>query len=132
MISSICSLTSIDGQHISAAGACPATPKVLLVVAHPDDEYTFAATVYRISRELGGYVDQVVVTNGEAGYHYSQLAETFYGEHLSEETVGRLRLPEIRKRETIAAGRILGIRHHYFLDQQDTQYILNVKEPLHV
>jgi LmbE family N-acetylglucosaminyl deacetylase len=132
MISSISSLTSIDGQHISAAGACPTAPKVLLVVAHPDDEYTFAATVYRISMELGGYVDQVVVTNGEAGYHYSQLAETFYGERLSEDKIGRLRLPEIRKRETIAAGRILGIRHHYFLDQQDTRYTLDVEEPLRV
>ena len=35
-----------------------APPRVLLVVAHPDDEYYVAATVYRIASELGGTVDQ--------------------------------------------------------------------------
>ena len=39
-------------------------PKVLIVVAHPDDEYAFAATIYRITRELGGIADQVIITNG--------------------------------------------------------------------
>ncbi len=28
--------------------------RVLLVVAHPDDEYEVAGTVYRISKELSG------------------------------------------------------------------------------
>ena len=58
----------------SAAGA----PKILIVVAHPDDEYAFAATVYRIIDELGGTVDQLVLTNGEGGFRYSRLAEAYY------------------------------------------------------
>ena len=88
--------------------------KVLLTVAHPDDEYTFAATVYRIAKELQGTVDQVVITNGEAGYRYSSLAEQYYRASLTTESVGRALLPEIRRRETLAAGKVLGIRRHHF------------------
>src|ERR1700730_5152224 len=88
-------------------------PKILIVVAHPDDEYASAATTYRIARELDGTVDQVVITNGEVGYRYSALAESFYGVALSDERDGRARLPAIRKQEVLRAGEILGIRKHY-------------------
>jgi N-acetylglucosamine malate deacetylase 2 len=100
-------------------------PKVLAVVAHPDDEYSFAATVYSVVREIGGTVDQVVISNGEGGYRYSILAEQIYGLNLSQEQVGRANLPEIRKQESLAAGRILGIRQHNFLDQKDPGYTLD-------
>jgi len=93
--------------------------KLLIVVAHPDDEYAFAATTYRLVREAGWTADQVVITDGEAGYRYSTLAEVFYGEALTDEVDGRARLPSIRKEEARRAGRILGIRHQYFLDQKD-------------
>lgn len=105
-------------------------PRVLLVVAHPDDEYYVAATVYRIASELGGTVDQVVITNGEAGFHYAQLAERFYGVSLTGERDGRAHLPAIRKEETRRAGRILGIRNHYFLDEQDNRFALDAEEAL--
>jgi N-acetylglucosamine malate deacetylase 2 len=113
-----------------AAGVCQAQEqlKVLVVVAHPDDEYCFAAATYRIARELGGIVDQVVISNGEAGYRYSILAEQIYGLHLTEEEIGRTNLPEIRKEESLAAGRILGIRQHHFLDQRDMGYTLDPKQ----
>lgn len=107
-----------------------APPKVLLVVAHPDDEYYVAATVYRIASELGGTVDQVVITNGEAGFHYAQLAEKFYGVSLANESDGRTHLPAIRKEETRRAGRILGIRNHYFLDELDNRFGLDAEEAL--
>jgi len=99
--------------------------KVLAVVAHPDDEYAFAAASYRIARELGGTVDQVIISNGEAGYRYSVLAEQVYGLRLTDEQVGRANLPEIRKQESLAAGRILGIRQHHFLDQKDSGFTLD-------
>jgi len=54
-------------------------PKLLIVVAHPDDDYDFAATTCCLSRELAGTVDEVVVTNGEGGYRYSLVAEKIYG-----------------------------------------------------
>src|SRR5262249_33720708 len=91
--------------------------KLLIAVAHPDDEYAFAATTYHLVREQGWSADQVVIT--EAGYRYSVLAEQFYGKALANEHDGRMHLPGIRKEETIRAGKILGIGHHYFLDQRD-------------
>ena len=111
-----------------AAQPSAAAPKVLIVVAHPDDEYAFAATVYRITKELGGSVDQLVLTNGEGGFRYSRLAEAYYGLPLTREEIGRSRLPAIRKDETLRAGRILGIRHHWFLDQKDARFTLDGDE----
>ena len=125
-------LTIAAGATLTKAlpGAAPAGPRVLVVVAHPDDEYTFAATVYRITHELNGIVDQVVLTNGEGGYRYSQLAESVYGMELTREDVGRKHLPAIRKEETLRAGKILGIRHHFFLDQKDARFTLDGNEAI--
>jgi LmbE family N-acetylglucosaminyl deacetylase len=105
----------------SAAGE-PVRQKLLIVVAHPDDEYAFAATTYRLTRELGWAADLVVITNGEAGYRYSALAESVYGVALTREREGRSRLPAIRRRETVSGGKVLGIRRHYFLEQQDSGF----------
>ena len=99
-----------------------AWPKALLVMAHPDDEYALAATTYRITREIGGLADHVLVPNGEGGYRYASLAETVYGVAIAREHDGRANLPAIRKQETINAGRILGIRNHHFLDQTDSGF----------
>jgi LmbE family N-acetylglucosaminyl deacetylase len=105
-------------------------PRVLIVVAHPDDETCFAATVYEITHNLGGVVDQLAITNGEGGYHYSLLAEPIYGVPLTDEAVGRAALPEIRKRELMEAGRILGIENHFFLDERDVRYTQDIDEVL--
>jgi LmbE family N-acetylglucosaminyl deacetylase len=105
-------------------------PRVLIVVAHPDDEVCFAATVYEITHNLGGTVDQLVVTNGEGGYRYSLLAESYYGIALTDEAVGRAELPEIRKRELLDAGRILGITNNFFLDEPDLHYTQDIEEVL--
>ena len=105
--------------------------RVLLVVAHPDDEYEVAGTVYRISKELFGTVDQVIITDGEAGYRYSSLAVPYYGIDLTNEAVGRARLPGIRKEEARRAGRILGIQHQWFLNEKDDRFTLDAGESLH-
>jgi N-acetylglucosamine malate deacetylase 2 len=89
-------------------------------VAHPDDESECAAVLYRITHELGGIVDQVVVTNGEAGHQYSAPAEAYYRLSLSQDNGGRKRLARLRREELLRASRILGIRHNYFFDQKDT------------
>jgi N-acetylglucosamine malate deacetylase 2 len=103
--------------HLATAQTAPA--KLLIVVAHPDDEYAFAATTYRLVRESGWIADQVILTDGESGYRYAALAETYYGEALMKDGEGRAHLASIRKEEVQRAGKILGIRHHYFLDQKD-------------
>jgi LmbE family N-acetylglucosaminyl deacetylase len=104
------------------AGAEPVAHKALAVVAHPDDEYAFAGTLYRLIHEQGWTADQVVITNGEAGYRYSALAEAFYGVPLTSEADGRAHLPAIRQEETRRSGKVLGIRRHYFLNQKDSGF----------
>src|SRR5579883_1848599 len=113
---------------LAATTAAETPGKTLLVVAHPDDEYYFAATVYRMAVQLGGTVDELVITNGEGGYRYSTLAEPYYGKALTNEATGRKELPAIRKQETLNAGKILGIRNHYFLDQKDEKFTTDVQE----
>lgn len=108
----------------------PAPVRVLIVVAHPDDESCFAATTYEITHNLGGTVDQMVITNGEGGYRYSLLAESFYGVALTDEAIGRAALPEIRKRELLEAGHILGVANHFFLDERDLRYTQDIDEVL--
>jgi len=103
--------------HLAAAQN--AQRKLLIVVAHPDDEYAFAASTYRLVRESGWIADQVTITDGESGYRYAALAETYYGAALTNDGDGHARLAAIRKEEVQRAGKILGIRHQYFLDQRD-------------
>jgi LmbE family N-acetylglucosaminyl deacetylase len=105
-------------------------PRVLIVTAHPDDEWNFSATVYKITHDLHGTVDLCLVTNGEGGYKYSTLAESYYGLELTKESIGRQYLPAIRKKELMAGGSIIGIRNYFFLDQQDHKYTTNVDSVL--
>jgi N-acetylglucosamine malate deacetylase 2 len=103
---------------------------VLVIVAHPDDEYEMAATIYRITKELSGKVDQVIITDGEAGYRYSYLAARYYGIDLTDESIGRAKLPRIREEEARGAARILGIEHQWFLNEHDDHYTLDAEEVL--
>lgn len=103
-------------------GQADTTVKILIVNAHPDDESGCAATVYKITHDLKGKVDLAVITNGEAGYKYSTLAESIYGLELTEEAVGREFLPTIRKQELMNGGKWIGIRNYYFMEQKDTRY----------
>jgi LmbE family N-acetylglucosaminyl deacetylase len=96
--------------------------KTLLVVAHPDDEYYFAATVYRMAIQLHGQVDELIITDGEGGFRYLTLAEPLYNKSLTVESVGRKELPAIRREEALNAGRILGIKRHFFLNQRDEHF----------
>lgn len=97
-------------------------PRVLGVIAHPDDEVVFAATAYRLVHELGGTLELAVVTNGEAGFRYAGLAAPLYGLALTEEPIGRAHLPAIRREELRRSGKILGASAYHFLDLVDTGY----------
>jgi N-acetylglucosamine malate deacetylase 2 len=114
-----------------AAQAQPdSAPKVLVVTAHPDDHAEFAAVIYKITHDLGGIVDLVVITNGEGGFKYSTLAESYYGLELTDSVIGREYLPGIRKKEAIAGGTILGIRNYLFFDQPDHNFTLSADSVL--
>jgi LmbE family N-acetylglucosaminyl deacetylase len=105
-------------------------PRVLVIMAHPDDESIFCVTLYKIIKEQQGTVDLFVITNGEAGYKYATLAENYYGLELTNQQIGRDNLPRIRKQELKNAGKILGISNYYFQDQKDAHFGLDGKEPL--
>lgn len=104
--------------------------RALIITAHPDDEAACSVTLYKIAKELKGAVDVAVITNGEAGFKYSTLAEVYYGVPLTDEKDGREYLPQIRKQELMNAGKILGVRNTFFLDQVDSKYSLNELDPL--
>jgi len=122
---------TVAQNGVSPPGARRKPFRVLLVVAHPDDEYEVAGTVYRISKELLETVDQVIITDGEAGYRYSSLAVPYYGIDLTDEVVGRARLPGIRREEARRAAKILGIQHQWFLNEKDDRFTLEAGDSLH-
>lgn len=105
-------------------------PRVLVVVAHPDDEVAFAGTLYKTSTLLDGVVDIAMLTNGEGGFKYATLAESIYGVELTDEAVGREHLPAIRLGEEIAGARILRVRRIYWFDELDHRYTRDVDEIL--
>jgi len=107
-----------------------AGPRVLCVVAHPDDEVAFAATLYKTATLLNGVADIVVITNGEGGFKYATLAESIYGLELTDEAIGRKYLPAIRRREQIAGCRIMHVRRLYALNQKDHRYTVDLNEVL--
>jgi LmbE family N-acetylglucosaminyl deacetylase len=78
---------------------------------------------------MDGIVDQVIVTNGEAGHQYSAPAEAYYRLSIGVgQEASRKDLVRIRRREVLRAGRILGIRHHYFLNERDTGVTLDPRQ----
>ncbi|HUM53047.1 MAG TPA: PIG-L family deacetylase, partial [Chitinophagales bacterium] len=115
---------------LTKAQQTDSTIKILIVTAHPDDETGFAASIYKVTKELNGITDQCVITNGEGGYKYSTLSESYYNLKLTDEKIGRENLPRIRKQELMNAGKIIGMRNIFFLDQKDAHYGLDEHEPL--
>lgn len=103
-------------------------PKVLCIIAHPDDETAFAATLYKTSTYLDGACDILLITNGEGGFKYSTLAESLYELELTEEDIGRKELPAIRKKEFVKGCRYMKIRQAFFLNQKDHRYSLDPNE----
>ncbi len=120
---------SLGSKAHTPAKASPG-PHVLVVDAHPDDETAYAAAIYKITHDLHGVVDLVVITNGEAGYKYSTLANEYYHLNLTDEKVGRKYLPGIRHKELVNAGKIIGLHKIYFFNQRDNRYTLDPHEVL--
>jgi len=104
-------------------------PKVLCVFAHPDDESTVAATLYKTATHLDGACDIFLITNGEGGFKYATLAESIYGVELTQEGPGRWYLPSIRRMELLQACKVLHVRNVWFMTQPDHRY---TQDPLEV
>lgn len=120
-------LGSFDVHEFADSGG--PGPRVLAVTAHPDDEIAFAGVLYKTATHLGGTCDLAVITDGDAGFKYSTLAQRIYRADLTDPAVGRARLPTIRRRELIACGDVLGLHAIVFLHQRDPRY---TKDPAEV
>jgi LmbE family N-acetylglucosaminyl deacetylase len=121
----------LSGKRIDVERPSAGTgPRVLGVIAHPDDELAFGATLYRLSHQLGATCDLLVITNGEGGFKYATLAEPLYGAALSDEATGRALLPAIRQRELRESAHILGVASITFLGERDHRYTQDLDEVL--
>lgn len=117
-------------DHETLRPAAGRGPRILCVVAHPDDEIAFSGTLYKTATHLDGQCDLAVITNGEGGYKYSTLAEPLYGLDLTDPEVGRAELPAIRRRELVAGCSLLGVHRLFFLGQKDHRNTLDPAEVL--
>jgi LmbE family N-acetylglucosaminyl deacetylase len=127
-----CASTPQPGQPwvVTQIEAPVTGPRVLGIYAHPDDETSAAAILYKTRAHLGGVCDLLLITNGEGGFKYSTLAEDLYDAELTDETVGRSRLPEIRRDEFLEGCALMQIRAAYFLEQTDHRYSTDPEEVL--
>ena len=115
----------VGGAGLSEAwgqGRIPDKPKVLVVVAHPDNDAAFSGVLYQITHQLDGVVDLALVTDGSGGFRYSTLVEELHGLTLTDEAVARQHLPTIRKQELMAGGAVVGISKYFFFDQLDDAF----------
>lgn len=120
-----------QAQHNSGeVSSAPSHIRALLVVAHPDDESELAGTVYRITHELSGAVNQVIISDGEGGFRHSYLAGRYYNADLDQEAVGRALLPRIRRKEARHAARVLSIQHQWFLNERDDHFTFASNRPV--
>lgn len=101
-------------------------PRVLVVTAHPDDETGVSVAMFKITKELKGTVDMAVMTDGGGGFADSQLGAIYFGLNLTDSIVARTHLPMIRKQEIINAGKIMGVRNIYFMEQPDDFYSTDI------
>jgi len=85
---------------------------VMFVFPHPDDEITCAGTL-RILESQNVTTTLITLTKGEAGDSNGMVRETDPAKYKNE-------LGEIRKRELLAAGRLLGVDHQEVLDFPDS------------
>lgn len=120
----------VDTAWVTPGPRDAQAPRVLAVVAHPDDDVAFAGLMFKTATHLGGLADVCVLTNGEGGYKYATLAEPIYGLALTDEAVGRRELPAIRRAEMVDGARVMHVRRVMFLRQQDHRYTTDEMEIL--
>jgi len=82
--------------------------KMMLVVAHPDDECFAFGGALALAADRGIETYVICLTDGQAATHR--------GDALSAEELGRM-----RRAEFTASCNVLGVTHHELLDYQDAQ-----------
>ncbi|MEZ6015961.1 MAG: PIG-L family deacetylase [Planctomycetota bacterium] len=105
-------------------------PRVLVVIAHPDDELAFAGVLFKTARHLGGVCEVLTITDGQGGFKYATLGAALHGLDLTDEALGRRELPRLRFEEQLEAAQLLGLRALHYLGQKDHRYTTDLAEVL--
>ena len=102
--------------------------RVLVVVAHPDDEIIGAGGFIAAARHNGAAVSVLVVTNGDS----NRVAAALVGRHLPPRTGEFIREGRLRQQETVEALQRLDVSSAdvYFLGFPDRQLALVMRSPL--
>lgn len=119
------SCSSVDVVRLDRGGYAaidPARPRILIVVAHPDDELVAAGAMYLHGAARGGIVDVLTLTDGQGGFKYAVYAEARTGIELTREDIGRRELPALRRSEQIRGLELLGARRLIRLEELDSRY----------
>lgn len=95
---------SVYAEAFNFSRELPDAKKVLILAAHPDDETLGCAGVISLHKKTGAEVRSFVMADG-AKVHYEGIED----------------IKELRKKEAMAAGEILGIDKIYFLDIPDME-----------
>ncbi len=114
--------------HLPTLPAPAADDRVLVVVAHPDDEIIGAGGFIATARQNGAAVSVLVVTNGDS----NRVAAALVGRHLPPRPGEFIREGRLRQQETVEALRRLGVAAGdvYFLGFPDRQVALVMRSPL--
>lgn len=65
---------------------------------HPEDETIFPIILYKITHDLLGIVDLVLITDGLGGFNGSELGAVYDGYNLTDSNIGQTELPRLRKK----------------------------------
>lgn len=113
-----------------ARATTPDGPRVLGVIAHPDDEFAFAGVLFKTATHLGGVCELLTITDGQGGFKYATFGAALHGLDLTDEEVGRRELPRIRLQEQLESARLIGVQTLHYLGQRDHRYTTELTEVL--
>jgi len=105
-------------------------PRVLGIIAHPDDEFTFAGVLFKTATHLGGVCELLTITDGQGGFKYATIGAALHGVDLTDEEIGRRELPRLRLQEQLESSRLIGVQTLHYLGQRDHRYTTDLDEIL--
>lgn len=124
------SLPIVDGVARAIPAAELDGPRVLAVIAHPDDEFAFAGALFKTATHLRGVSEILTITDGQGGFKYATFGALLHGLDLTDEAVGRRELPRLRLAEQVESAKLLGVRRLHYLGQRDHRYTTDLAEVL--
>jgi N-acetylglucosamine malate deacetylase 2 len=89
-----------------------------------------AGTIYHLAKELLGTVDQLIITDGEAGFRLFFVCRALLRLEISGRSRWARELPRVRREEAHRSAHVLGVEHQWFLNEKDDHFTLDAYEVL--